>query len=160
MSYGMGYYGGGGAYGGFDPDEYEEQQIEEQPQQRQRGGQGLRAYAQRVQAENAELKARLQEAEEANRDLLGQGPQGTGYAPQNILTQQNGNPRSPILTQEEMMQMQRLQEMGVQAAPPLGSDREMANRIQNAASPEELMDILRSQGNTNGTQSYNGQGWQ
>ncbi|MEV7362765.1 hypothetical protein [Streptomyces sp. NPDC091299] len=153
MSYGMGYYGGGDD--GWNADPYEEQdQFEEQPQPRRRGGQSLRSYAQGVQAENAELKRKLREAEEAIQDLVGDGSQqGPGYAPQ------NGVPQSTV-SPEGIQAMQSMQQVGAQGAPPMGSDREMANRIQNAVSPEELMAILRSQGNMNGTQSYNGQGWQ
>ncbi|MEV6049729.1 hypothetical protein [Streptomyces sp. NPDC052107] len=155
MSYSMGYYDGN-EYA----DEYEEQdQYEEQPPQRQRrDGQGLRAYAQKVQRENAALKEKLREQEDAIRDLMGgQSPQPAGGAPQNILTQQ---PHSPRLTQAEMMQMQRMQEMGVVGvAAPMGTDREQAARIQNAQSPQELMDYLQSQGNQNGTGNYQGMGY-
>lgn len=158
----MTYYGGGmGYYDGNsyneEPDEYEVEE-EPQPRQRQSGGQGLRNYAQRVDRENQDLKRRLAMLEEANRDLLGDSSHSPGYAPQNG-PQAGGNPHSPILTAEEQQQYSRLLAQGAMPAAPSGSDAEQIARIRNAESPEALMAYLRSQGNTLGTQSYNGQGW-
>ncbi|MET7720082.1 hypothetical protein [Streptomyces mirabilis] len=155
MSYDMGYYGGGD---GFDADEYEI--IEEEPQQRRRSGQGqgLRAWSQRVQAENADLKRRLAEMEDATRDLLGSSPQAAG-APQNNIMQAGGNPHSPILTQAEMQQLQRYQSMGMYGAPNQGSEAEMISRINNAKNADELTEYLRSQGMNNTLPNYNGTGY-
>ncbi|WP_432020422.1 hypothetical protein [Streptomyces sp. 1222.5] len=159
--YGMGYGGGG-----YDADEYDEQeqqdQYEEQPPQRQRrDGQGLRAYAQRVQKENADLKEKLRAQEEALRDLVGQAPQSAGFAPQNTGPQGGyPHPRSEMITPEQQMQISRMQEMGVLGtAAPLGTEREQAVRIQNAKSPQELLDYLASQGNQHGTGNYQGMGY-
>lgn len=155
----MGYYGGGDGYNADGG--YEEQDDYQPPQRQRRDGQGLRAYAQRVQAENAALKEQLREREEALRDLMGQAPQGAGNAPQANGSQPGGyqHPRSPMLTPEEQMQMQRMVEMGVMAAPPQGTQAEQITRMRNAQSPQELMEYLRSQGNANGTGNYQGMGY-
>ncbi|MFJ8023008.1 hypothetical protein [Streptomyces sp. NPDC096311] len=157
MSYDMGYYGGGDGYADY------QEQYEEEPQMpsQRRGGQSLRNYAQRVDAENQDLKRRLTELEEANRDLLQQPP---GYAPQN--SQQPNNVlareqyRPPQFTQAEMLDMQRMRESGVLGvAAPAGTDGEQIARINACKSPDELTAYLASQGNANLT-SYNGRGWE
>jgi hypothetical protein len=158
-------YSGGFGYYGQDPDEYAdeyEEQEEPQPQPRKRGGQGLRAYAQSVDKENQTLKAKLREQEEAIRDLMANGPQAAGVAPQGTGPQQNimQNGHSPRLTQEEMLQAQRMQEMGrLGVSPSAGTQAEQIARIRNASSPEELTEYLRSQGATQMGQSYEGMGY-
>lgn len=156
--YGMGY--GYGSGGGYDADaEYEEQdQYEEQPQQRQRQtGKGLRAYAQRVNKENQDLKRRLAEVEEANRDLMGQDPQMPG-APQNGGPQAGGQ-RPLFASDAEAMQFQHMLAQGVVGvAPSMGTQAEQIARIRNARSPEELTEYLRSQGTPLG-QNYEGMGY-
>ncbi|MFF8019823.1 hypothetical protein ACFZDJ_01590 [Streptomyces sp. NPDC007896] len=157
--YSMGYYGGNDDYAAM----YEEQDpYEEQPPQRQRGGQGLRNYAQGVAKENADLKRRLQEQEDAIRDLMANGQQPAGGAPQTTGSQPGGSQMlaRPFASDAEQMQYQHLLSQGAMPAAPMGSQAEQVARIQNAQSPQELMDYLRSQGNTQGMQSYNGQGWQ
>lgn len=159
--YSMSYFGGGDY--GADPYEGYEVVEEEEPQPRKRGGQGLRNYAQRVDAENQDLKRRLAELEEANRDLLGQNPQSPGYAPQNG-QQAVGQPErrpmthTPFASDAERMQYQYLLSQGSMAAAPMGSEAEMVARIRNARTPEELTELIRSQGGQIG-QNYEGMGY-
>src|SRR5258705_4185884 len=145
MSYSMGYYGGENDYAAM----YEEQEEQyEEPQPRQRGGQGLRNYAQRVDAENQDLKRRLREQEDAIRDLMANGPQSAGGAPQTTGPQQGGQPHAPRMTDAEQMQYQHMVSTGaVQTAAPMGSEAEMVARIKSTQSPEELEALLASQGN-------------
>ncbi|MGW5475424.1 hypothetical protein [Streptomyces sp. NPDC004008] len=152
MSYGMGYYDGNE----YEADEYEE--FEEQPQQRQPAPRSpqLRQYVKQMASENKALKKQLDEQKAMLQELMDDNSSTSGFQ------QQGGyaNPRSPRLTPEEQMQVQRMQEMGVVGvAPPMGTEREQAARIQNAKSPEELMEYLRTQGNANGTGNYQGMGY-
>ncbi|WP_339128808.1 hypothetical protein WJM95_07675 [Streptomyces sp. f51] len=158
MSYDMGYYGGG--YG-FDADPYEEQEEqEEQPQPRKSGGQGLRSYAQRVDRENQDLKRRLAELEDANRDLLGGSPHSPGNAPQNGGPQPERRPilATPFASDAEQMQYHHMLSQGNMSAHPAGSEAEQIARIRNARNAEELTEYLRSQGSQIG-QSYDGMGF-
>ncbi|MFF4306997.1 hypothetical protein [Streptomyces sp. NPDC001601] len=159
--YGMGYgYDSGSAY---DADAEDFERYEEEPQMpsQRRGGQSLRNYAQRVDAENQDLKRRLKELEEANRDLLGNGPQSPGNAPQNGGPQPDGyqSIRSAGgLTQAEQQAYRVMQQSGAMTAPPMGSEAEQIARIRNAKSPDELTEYLRSQTGSTVT-NYEGQGF-
>ncbi len=67
-------------------------------------------------------------------------------------TQQGQAPASTVPA-EGQAQMQQLQQLGGQSAPPLGSDAEQMAQIRNAQSPEALMQYLQQQGNQH---YYNG----
>ncbi|WP_367325354.1 hypothetical protein [Streptomyces sp. HUAS ZL42] len=150
MSFDMGYYGSD-PYG--DAAEYEE--FEEQPQQRQRNAPrspGLRAHMKAISAENKALKKQLDEQKAMLQELM----EGDSSPQQ---PNAGGHPRSPLLTPEEQMQYQRMISIGaVHAAPPMGSQQEQINAIRNTKNPQELIDYLRSQGSTIGT-NYEGMGY-
>lgn len=152
MSWDMGYYGGNDGYGA-DDDGYD---FEEPPQQQRAAPRspGLRSHMRAITAENKALKKELEEQKAALAELM-EGdtsiqPQAAGYQ----------HPRSPLLTPEEIANYQRMVNTGaVQAAAPAGTEAELVSRIRNAESPDALMEVLRSQGNTMGTANYNGMGY-
>ncbi|WP_458246328.1 hypothetical protein [Streptomyces sp. MAI_2237] len=147
-------YGGGFGYYGGDPDEYEQddEDFEPQPQQRRNAPRspGLRAHMKAITAENRQLKKELEEQKAALAELM----EGETLQPS-----QGAYPNSR-LTQEEQLQIQRMQEQGVVGvAAPAGTQAEQIRQIRNAETPDALMAYLRSQGNSAGTQSYNGMGY-
>ncbi|MFJ9245583.1 hypothetical protein [Streptomyces sp. NPDC101776] len=145
--YSMSYYSTGGVFDDDEPYGYEE---EPQPQQNAPRSPGLRAHVKAITAENRQLKKELEEQKAALMELMeGDSPQAS-----------NAYPNSR-LTQAEILQLTRMQEAGaVGVAAPMNTQLELISRIQNATSPQELMDFLHSQGNTNSTQSYQGMGYQ
>lgn len=141
----MGYYGAGYAA------EYEEQDEYEPPQRQQSAPRspGLRSHIRAITTENKALKKELEDQKAALAELM----EGDGHQPS------HGAP-TPRLTDAERLQYERMQAMGVVGvAAPAGTQAEQIARINAARSPEELMDYLRSQGNTSGTGSYNGMGY-
>lgn len=144
-------YGGDGYFVDADEEEQDEY-YEELPQQRQRNAPktpGLRAHLKSISAENKALKKQLDEQKAMLAELMeADGPQLS-----------NGAYPNSRLTPEEQMQIAHLQSMGAMGAAPSGSVADQIQRINAAKSPQELEEYLRSQGNTNGTQSYQGQGY-
>lgn len=144
----MGYYGGS-----FDADdEYEEQDDYQPPQQRQRNAPkspGLRQHMKAITQENRQLKKELEDSKAALMELMeGDSPQASNGA----------YPRS-TLTDAERLQVERMQSMGVLGvASPSGTQAEQISRINNARTPQELTEYLRSQGSVIGT-NYEGMGY-
>ncbi|MGW4991884.1 hypothetical protein ACWEQ3_30230 [Streptomyces mirabilis] len=147
--YSMGYYG-------FSDDEYEIVEEEVPPQRQAPKSPGLRSHLRAITKENAEMKKQLEEQKAMLQELMSEeNPAAGGF--------QSGGRQGvarPFASDAEQMQYQRLQQMGAMPAAPMGSEAEAIARIRNAKSPEELMEFLRSQGNTQGSQSYNGMGYQ
>ena len=144
--YSMGYYGG-------DADDYTTADAYEYERQRQQNAPrtpGLRQHLNAITRENATLKKQLDEQKAMLQELM-EGDSQPG-------TPAGGMP--PLMTQAEQADYQHMLSQGTaQVAAPMGTQAEQIARIRNAKSPDELMEYLRSQGNTNGTQSYNGQGF-